>query len=114
MNIHLSRENPYVGLLAQLTAHTMRTFYQSVAGKNRSGNGTLVQAPKYAMLHKIHSRVRRPIKTRCCGYCAIRSVRFAISKSAKSNPGATVHPTNEYDFQSETWDANQQPTGTTA
>ena len=30
----------------------------------------------------------------CCGTAARRSARLAISKSAKSNPGATVQPTS--------------------
>jgi hypothetical protein len=51
---------------------------------------------------------------RCCEYWAISSSRLAISKSAKSKPGATVQPTNANVSGWRKEEPNQRPAGTTA
>ena len=50
----------------------------------------------------------------CPGNCSDNESFWANSKSIKSNPGATVHPTNENSEPSAGSEANQQPAGTMA
>lgn len=58
--------------------------------------------------------VNKVITSLCCGYCLINASRSAISKSAKSKPGATVQPTRLKVSALAGLLANQQPAFTTA